>query len=573
MGRRKYPEYVIKGEGYTVVQTVTGETTPGRGGFMYKHPNPTTTNRSRLFSAFGDKIFMFDITNNTLVMVRDVATLDSATISFMSGVQAKTSLYMAVGDSTLTSSLFKYDDTSTGSITAFADAGGGEVTVTSATHGMETGNTVVITGTTSYNGTFVITKVDANDYKITTAFVADDATGTWTGDTVTKETMTALVAARLLGKLDDRIMSAGTGDSNDKVQYSKLKTDGNFTDFTSSTATDGGGVLSGSLGAVTALGELKGFALVSESNQITVHTIGTQDVSGTGRIKDTVTINEEVTLSGIGTDSPKGLAVINDNAYIVTRRKGIYKYDPLGRSTAQRLTDLTAKFRPLFAEFDLSSSSVIEDQKNNRLLVTASSEEDIGADTIFTNTFDTKSWAFDDGKSVNQVFWDSVNQKTFGLSSIVSEIHELYDGQFQNDTDDISMSAETRLFSADDRHRNKRYISTSILLGASDENQEFLIEYFVDDDDEPAFSETVAVADFINITGTAEQGSGESIWAGGVPGASGQLGYLHYFHNGFIPDFDRISVRVTETSPFKSALHQPKIKYSLKDDELDSFNP
>ena len=62
-------------------------------------------------------------------------------------------------------------------ITAFADAGSGEVTVTCAAHGLSTNDVVTIVGTTSYNGTFVVTKVDANSFKITDTWVADDATG------------------------------------------------------------------------------------------------------------------------------------------------------------------------------------------------------------------------------------------------------------------------------------------------------------------------------------------------------------------------------------------------------------
>jgi hypothetical protein len=73
----------------------------------------------------------------------------------------------------------KYESSiSTGiSITAFADAGGGEVTVTAASHGFETDDIVTISGTTNYNGTFSVTKVDANNFKITDTWVSDDATG------------------------------------------------------------------------------------------------------------------------------------------------------------------------------------------------------------------------------------------------------------------------------------------------------------------------------------------------------------------------------------------------------------
>ena len=74
----------------------------------------------------------------------------------------------------------KYESSiSTGiTITAFADAGGGEVTVTAASHGFSTDDIVTISGTTNYNGTFSITKVNDNQFKITDTWVSDDATGT-----------------------------------------------------------------------------------------------------------------------------------------------------------------------------------------------------------------------------------------------------------------------------------------------------------------------------------------------------------------------------------------------------------
>ncbi len=63
-------------------------------------------------------------------------------------------------------------------ITAFADGGGGTVDVTAGTHGFDDGDTVTISGTTNYNGTFIITLIDVDNFTITDTFVADDATGT-----------------------------------------------------------------------------------------------------------------------------------------------------------------------------------------------------------------------------------------------------------------------------------------------------------------------------------------------------------------------------------------------------------
>lgn len=67
----------------------------------------------------------------------------------------------------------------TAAITVFADAGSGQVTVTSNGHGLQNGCEIQISGTTSYNGFFVISNVTTNTFEITTTWVANDATGTW----------------------------------------------------------------------------------------------------------------------------------------------------------------------------------------------------------------------------------------------------------------------------------------------------------------------------------------------------------------------------------------------------------
>lgn len=68
---------------------------------------------------------------------------------------------------------------STGSITAFADGGDNDTEVTSASHLLSNGAIVEISGTTNYDGIYTINTVTANTFVIETAFVSDDATGTW----------------------------------------------------------------------------------------------------------------------------------------------------------------------------------------------------------------------------------------------------------------------------------------------------------------------------------------------------------------------------------------------------------
>lgn len=63
-------------------------------------------------------------------------------------------------------------------ITAFSDAGGGNVTVT-AVKTPAPGAIIVISGTTSYNGTFTVVSATATTFNISASFVANDATGGW----------------------------------------------------------------------------------------------------------------------------------------------------------------------------------------------------------------------------------------------------------------------------------------------------------------------------------------------------------------------------------------------------------
>ena len=66
-----------------------------------------------------------------------------------------------------------------GAITEFADMGGGQVRVTSAGHDLTNGDYVEITGTTNYDGVYLIANVLVNSFRITHTYDGDDATGTW----------------------------------------------------------------------------------------------------------------------------------------------------------------------------------------------------------------------------------------------------------------------------------------------------------------------------------------------------------------------------------------------------------
>ena len=72
-----------------------------------------------------------------------------------------------------------YNAGSSGAITVYANPGGGQVTVTSAGHTLVNGDIVTISGSTNYNGIFLVAGVAGNDFEITAAFLGNDGVGTF----------------------------------------------------------------------------------------------------------------------------------------------------------------------------------------------------------------------------------------------------------------------------------------------------------------------------------------------------------------------------------------------------------
>lgn len=126
--------------------------------------------------------------------------------------QAATELASAVAttDTVITvDSVTGFTTPDTGSITVFANGGRKRTTVTAASHGLK-GGKVTITGTTSYNGDFHIDNVFTNSFDIRVAFVADDATGTWT------------VPEFILIYFTDTSAASATGKDMDRIRYTAI---------------------------------------------------------------------------------------------------------------------------------------------------------------------------------------------------------------------------------------------------------------------------------------------------------------------------------------------------------------
>lgn len=76
-----------------------------------------------------------------------------------------------------------------------SDPGGGKTRCTSSSHGLQNGDTVVITETVNYNGTYTVSAVTTNTFDITIAFVVDEGAGVWTASYVAT-TGSGIIAAQ-----------------------------------------------------------------------------------------------------------------------------------------------------------------------------------------------------------------------------------------------------------------------------------------------------------------------------------------------------------------------------------------
>jgi len=565
LGKTDQPIYVLKTEGYDTVDTISGVTGGSKGGMMWTNPDTTSTNRARLIYAIGNIVYLYDVTNDTRYLLRDINTVDSLTIAFLSGIQMKQNGYFVIGDSTSTTTAYKYSGTTSGVLASTADYSGtvaGTVLATDVAHGLQTGNTITFAGTTSYNETLVVTVVDEDTFYFTHSWDGNES-GTWTGQTLEKVTMTGMGAGRLIGKLDDRLMVSGMGTSGASVQYSYLSTSGAFTNFTSSTDTDKGGLLSGSLDAITALSFTKGYGVSFEKDRATFHFIRTLDDSAVGRIKDTITIENKITINGLGVASAKAADVYDDRLFFATQSNGVYAYDPTSTGS-NRLKNLMKSFRWNVNEFTYTNSSVKFNPKNNWLHVSCT-ETSTGVGKILIYNFDTKDWSVDN-KQADQLFWDKTGQQMYGITSSGSDVIKILNGSYGSDGGDIELQAETRTHDMGIRTINKRFVNMSLPLLAVNATQSFLVEVFLDQNPSPTVSKTIAVGDIASSGGATAAWSGMA-WNSGVPALANTLRLFYVaIIDEFIPDFIRMSIRVTEESSLASGFGQPVIRYSTTKD-------
>lgn len=152
--------------------------------------NETTKNKyvRKLVAAAGNKIYyendsnvMTELSGATIDTTEPVVLIEAYQKVFViNGTNLKVIDFVNTKLTTLT-----------GVFSAFADYSGtvaGTVKGTDVGHGLVNGDTITISGTTNYNGTFTITKIGNDNFYFTDTWVADDATGTWVHNLVSLPT-------------------------------------------------------------------------------------------------------------------------------------------------------------------------------------------------------------------------------------------------------------------------------------------------------------------------------------------------------------------------------------------------
>ena len=543
----------------------------GKGFHIYKDPRVGIADRSHKICAFANKIFLTISSHSSLL--RDV-TDDGYILKFMSAVQFKKYSYIAIGESTQSAKLYRYDGAvkNTGTITSVADNGSGKARILfSATHNLNIGDYVKIEGSNSYDGEYSTKDVsDTTHIDIDKDFAAT-STGTFEGNPLLIEVgETTMEASHILGKMRDRMISGAIADGT-KILYSKSENDGDFDDFTAGIKTVDGGQLSGTDDSVTATAYYKGTTAIFGENSVTFHSIKPPLYTGGALLedlgKDANTLIEGVTLDNKGVSNQRAVCTGRDAIFFADPRGAIFMYNT---SLNPAIKELSASFQGELTKYDLKNSSICYDPLRDALYVTASSVADIANDVIFIYSFKSKGWSTDVDKRCGHLIYDDYEQKVYGLSSIEPKLFEVFDGTYTNEGNPIKITVYTRAYNSGDNSLLKEYENSSFEAGFVDATKEFIYNVYTNNNPSAKISETVDVSDeiFIPTEVAAQSPWGDGIFAGGWARETGMV-FKNHFNEKNGGEFKKIVQMVSEESSSPFLVGRFKIVALPTGDETD----
>lgn len=388
---------------------------------------------------------------------------------------------------------------------------------------------------------------------------------------ITLHTLTAMNAAGIIGAMDDRLVSNDVADKT-RALYSKLKTDGDFTDFASGTLVDDGGQLSGVIGVVKAYAYHRGLAVVFEESRISFHYIRPPiyvgGTTGTDMEKDPATIKQNSTIEDKGVANQKAVIVGRESIFFVDGSSGVFQYD----TVSQRMSELTKNFQEEFLKYDLSESSICYDPIRDSLYVTASSQEGVGADSIFIYNFKAKGWSIDKGKRCNHLIYDKHEREVYGVSSIEPKMFKVFDGTYTNDSNEIEIDVYTRFYDANRRARYKEYLESSFEVGFDRDTKEFRSEIYIDNNATPQVSELIDISKKANPLAEYDATGpfGNNIASAGWFPDTSKTTFKRHFNDDPLDDFQKILQRVTEKSSSNFMVGLFEVVAQPTDDEVDT---
>lgn len=566
-----FPYYAAKVQGAKKVKEFTDVSGSAKGGFIYVHPDPDVKNRDHILMAFGNLIKVK--IGDDYATVRDV-TNDGLKIAFMSVDQGKRYAYITIGDPSMSTKLYRYDGITNHirTITSVANNGSGLARVTvGAGHNLYNGDYVNISGTTNYNGKTTATVIDGTRFDIHLPFTSNQSgslvSHPKTGAPVT---ITALNPSKNVFLMEGRLGSVPIGTSSTLPQFSAISTAGLFTNFTAGAAVADGGEFSGSVGSVNFGLTHRSLYFLFSDDRVTIHAIKPPIYVGGSTsadlVKDTDTIREGFTLDGLGCPSPKAATTGFGSLFFVDPKKGVYQYDVI----TQRLKNLSEPFVPILDMFDLSNASIMIHPGEELLIVTVATSADIGQNAHLIYSFQSKRWSIDFTKSTNQLLWNPVDKKLYGLGSIEPSLFQIYDGTFSTSTGaPIEIEINTSFFDGGRMSRYKEYLDSSVEIGFETGVESFTYEILVDNNEAPQTSETIDLSGFSKQVEIEPHGSfGESVVAEGFFERDRSLLFKRHFNDDPIDDFKKASIRIREKSSLNFVVGSPEMVILPTEDEL-----